>query len=302
MKLISRLLTVIVLTLFPLMLRAQSAADRTSFGKDMVINAGENVDDAICYFCSIRVYGTLSGDAVALGGGIEASGSIEGDALAAGGGVRLAAGARVNGDVTAVGGTLERAPQASVGGDVDTTRWLRVPGQRQIFFKGLLGSSAISLAVTALFYALLRRRRIEAMADSLQRRYLLSLICGTMLLIVVMILLALRIPLRHTTPVKDYFFSLALLIIFGAGASGCSYALGRILQSNRNPLVAALLGAVALNIVCLIPFIGFAAFCIFGLLALGIPLTSGFGKESDWLLQFFARRKAASPASSVLSP
>jgi len=42
----------------------QEAADRQQHGQDIVVRAGERAGDVLCYYCSIRVGGTVDGDAV----------------------------------------------------------------------------------------------------------------------------------------------------------------------------------------------------------------------------------------------
>jgi hypothetical protein len=99
---------------------AGRSEDRTQVGHNISIGPGEEVSDATCFGCSIRVRGHVSSDVTALGGSIviEDQGQIGGDATALGGGIRLDRGVTVHGDVTAIGGRLRRDPAATIGGDV----------------------------------------------------------------------------------------------------------------------------------------------------------------------------------------
>jgi len=100
---------------------AQTAAhDRTQFGSDINIAPGENIGDATCFFCTVRVRGQVTGDVTAFGGSIvvEDDGEVAGDVTDFGRGVRLDKGGKVGGDVTVFGGPVRRDPAASVGGDV----------------------------------------------------------------------------------------------------------------------------------------------------------------------------------------
>ena len=70
---------------------ARESHDRTQVGSNIIIGPGEEVGDATCFGCSIRVRGHVSGDVTAFGGSIiiEDQGQVDGDATAFGGGIRL---------------------------------------------------------------------------------------------------------------------------------------------------------------------------------------------------------------------
>jgi hypothetical protein len=99
---------------------ADSGHERTQFGRDIVVGPNEEVGNATCFGCTIRVRGRITGDAVTFGGNIvvEDNGQIAGDATMFGGGLRLGKGVAVNGDVTVFGGRIRRDPAATVHGDV----------------------------------------------------------------------------------------------------------------------------------------------------------------------------------------
>ena len=101
---------------------AHAGADheRTQVGHNITIAPGEEVSEATCFGCSIRVRGHVSGDATAFGGSIsvEDQGQIGGDATTFGGGIRMEKDSKVLGDLTVFAGRLHRDPAATVGGDV----------------------------------------------------------------------------------------------------------------------------------------------------------------------------------------
>jgi hypothetical protein len=109
------------LVTFPAMSFADGASDRTQVGHNISIGPGEEVSEATCFGCSIRVRGHVAGDVTALGGSIiiEDQGQVGGDTTAIGGGIRLDKGVSAHGDVTAIGGRIRRDPAATVGGDVN---------------------------------------------------------------------------------------------------------------------------------------------------------------------------------------
>jgi len=101
---------------------AREAHDRTQVGGNIIVGPGEEVGDATCFGCSIRIRGHVSSDATAFGGSIivEDQGRVDGDVTAFAGGVRLGNQGSVKGDVTVFGGRIQRDPAATVGGDVTT--------------------------------------------------------------------------------------------------------------------------------------------------------------------------------------
>jgi len=299
MRLPGCVLVIVALFSLPVALRAQQPEDRTQYGKDIVIETGQAVDDALCYFCSIRVREKLTGDALAIGGGIEVLGTIEGDAMASGGGIHLGPGATIGGDAIAVGGPVERGAQSSVKGEVSTTPWFHLPGQRQLFLRGVLAIVAFNLLSIVLCYLSLRRRRLEVITDSLRERLGLVILTGACLFLAGILLLVAADYLERIAAVLATLVPLILLVIFCVGFSGVSYGLGRRLAGRRNPLVAALLAAMLITLLELVPILGFLTFAVLGLLALGSAVLSGFGTTTDWLPKLFSRRQAP---SSPVSP
>jgi len=94
--------------------------DRTQMGRNIVVGPDEQVGDATCFGCSIRVKGQVSGDVTAFGGSIvvEDHGQISGDTTSFGGDIRLEDQVKVDGDVTVFGGHIRRDPGAIIGGSV----------------------------------------------------------------------------------------------------------------------------------------------------------------------------------------
>jgi hypothetical protein len=99
---------------------AQGSHDITQFGHDITIGPNENVLQATCFGCSIRVRGHVKTDVTVFGGSVivEEQGQIGTDATVFGGDVRLDSNVKVGGDVTIFGGAVQRDTTAIVGGDV----------------------------------------------------------------------------------------------------------------------------------------------------------------------------------------
>jgi len=99
---------------------ADGSHDRTQVGHSITVGPDEEINEATCFGCSIRVRGHVAGDVTAFGGSvvIEDQGEVAGDATVFGGDLRLDSQVKVAGDVTVFGGRLRRDPAATVGGDV----------------------------------------------------------------------------------------------------------------------------------------------------------------------------------------
>lgn len=100
--------------------RAGGSQDRTQFGRNISIAAGDRANDVTCFGCSVRIRGHVTSDVTVFGGSVivEDQAEVDGDLTAFAGRVRLDDGVKVGGDVTVFGGHLHRDPRASIGGDL----------------------------------------------------------------------------------------------------------------------------------------------------------------------------------------
>ncbi len=278
---------------------AREADDRVVFAREVVIESGQKLHDIVCYFCMIRVRGTLTGDAVAIGGGVEVTGTIEGDAVIVGGGVKLGEGARIGGELVVIGGQVERGPLSEIAGGVEHNRWMLLPGQRQFYLRGDLANLGVTILVVVFVYLVFRRRRIEAMAESVRKRYVLAPLVGVAITLLTSLLFNLvnRLgELRRLEDVLNSTLGILFVSVLGVGATAASCAIGGRLAPGRGALARTLLGAAVINLTNAIPIVGFVVFSLFSLAAMGGALLSGFGQAADWLPKRFARRPAVSPA------
>ena len=119
-RLLVRLLASLFLLAISTLALANESSDRTQVGHDITIGPDEEVSDATCFGCSVRVRGHVTSDVTVFGGSIvvEDQGEIGGDVTTFGGGVRLDKDARLGGDLTVIGGQIRRDPASSVAGDV----------------------------------------------------------------------------------------------------------------------------------------------------------------------------------------
>jgi hypothetical protein len=114
-------LMLIVLSLSSVALASVVSHDRTQFGHEITVNAGEQVSDVTCFGCTVHIRGRVSGDVTTFGGNVfvENEGEVGGDTTVFGGDLRLEAGSKVKA-LTLFGGRIRRDPAATVSGDVTT--------------------------------------------------------------------------------------------------------------------------------------------------------------------------------------
>ena len=292
----------------------QGRQDRVSFGRNIVIERGESVADAVCLGCSIHVEGTVRGDAVTVGGRTTISGRVDGDVVAVGGGIRLTGAA--DGDVVALGGTIELGPGASVSGDAVALAGAieiepgadvgggvvegRVSGPFATFdpIAGVFDAGLIAVLVLVLFLiaaliiqpllalscaAVLGPQRLDVLARTAASRGLMSFCVGAGLLTAFFLLSLAGIFIPLWIPGIGLPLSLILFVPLVVGYAGISYWVGHGLLPQVNVMLAAFLGAVLVTIIQMIPIVGWIAGMIFFLMALGVPVTSGFGTAVGWM-------------------
>jgi cytoskeletal protein CcmA (bactofilin family) len=149
---------------FSLSAYAENSRERTQFGHNITIGPDEEVSEATCFGCSIRVQGHVSGDVTTFGGSVllENQAEVGGDTTTFAGDIRLDKDAAVRGDVTVFGGRLRRDSQSSVGGDVTNMSgpgWILL-----IFVLPLIVLGGILALIAWLIWRVVRRRASPAIA------------------------------------------------------------------------------------------------------------------------------------------
>jgi len=99
-------------------LNAHAEGDRVSFMRDITVASDEDVQDVVCFLCSIRIEGPVHQDAVAFLGSIHADAPIQGDAVAFLGNIALGPEAHVGGDCVTVLGSVTQHGNGQVGQDL----------------------------------------------------------------------------------------------------------------------------------------------------------------------------------------
>ncbi len=113
---------------------AHADQDAVQFGKDIHVTADSTVHDAVCFFCSVRVEGKVTGDIVVFFGNVHLAGdaqhdvvdffgkvtaednsSIDNSLVSFFGGIRLGENVTVGHDMVALFGGVHAATSSSVG-------------------------------------------------------------------------------------------------------------------------------------------------------------------------------------------
>jgi hypothetical protein len=110
---------------------ATGRGDRTQFGRDIHVAAGEKTADLTCFHCSIYLAGQAAGDVTTFHGNIvlENGSAVAGDVTAFLGNVSAESGTQVAGDLTTFAGRVRRDSQSAVSGEVTSfvgTKWMLV--------------------------------------------------------------------------------------------------------------------------------------------------------------------------------
>ncbi len=298
MKSNGRFIGLALLLLIPATTRAQEKMARTEVGHDIVVEAGQELQEAVCIGCSVYVRGSVAGDVVALGGRIEVDGGLAGDAVAIGGGLRIGAGAKVAGDVVAVGGRVDRDARAAVAGEVTAVPFLPGTGIVWFLLLGLLFFAIVDFILLLICYLFVGERRAEVMAATIRQRGGLSFLAGLGVLVVTAILLVVASQIRAAGTILAIAVCLALIVTLLVGLTGASFWLGRALTKSGGALPAVLFGALLLTVLQAVPVAGLLVSLILVPVALGVAALSGFGSNPEWLTQRLSGRPTASPPMS----
>jgi len=143
LKLSFRLAIAALLLLSSLGAFADSSRDRASFGREVVVDAGESSGDIACAFCSVQIHGDVQGDVAVLFGNVsvDSGHAITGDVALLGGDLILGDDTQVGGDVAIAAGDLNASPGASVRGHSAVfpgRLWLLVPLLPLLILAGII--------------------------------------------------------------------------------------------------------------------------------------------------------------------
>ncbi|HOK54597.1 MAG TPA: hypothetical protein PKV43_09030, partial [Armatimonadota bacterium] len=271
---------------------------------DLVIQEGQTVNNATVVRGDLIIKGTVNDDASAIAGDVVVypTGKINGDVTSIMGNVRLQEGAWVGGDVATVGGKLEQAENAVIMGDTVTTRRnvnVSTEGQddRDLVFESLL--FAVLFAVLATIIAAITPGRTETLAQSVAERPLASFGVGLLgFLLILPVTLLLIITIIGIPLVFVLFLAIAAGLILGLVGLGL-FVGQRVTTAIQRPVasiaLAAGLGVLLIDLVCIIPVVGGLIWFIATAIGFGAVILTGFGTSNRWFSNRFGRGSAPTP-------
>lgn len=284
--------------------RQRVQEDATRVNSDLVIQEGQTVNNATVVRGDLIIKGTVNDDASAIAGDVVVypTGKINGDVTSIMGDVRLQEGAWVGGDVATVGGKLEQAENAVIMGDTVTTRRnvnvsTRGRGDRDSVFEDLL--FAVLFAVLATIIAAITPGRTETLAQSVAERPLASFGVGLLgFLLILPVTLLLIITIIGIPLVFVLFLVIAAGLILGLVGLGL-FVGQRVTTAIQRPVasiaLAAGLGVLLIDLVCIIPVVGGLIWFIATAIGFGAVILTGFGTSNRWLGNRFGRGSAPTP-------
>ena len=293
----------------------QRPASIERVGADVHLASGERVREIVVVFGDATVEGTVARDVVVVLGTLHLgrTANVGGDVALIGGDLVVAAAAEVGGDLVVVGGSADIPPSFSPGGDQvvlgSNLPFGELGGVLPWFTDGLLLARPIVpslpwiwvvVALAALLYLGINfvfEEPVRSCADVLSQKPLTAGLSGILVLLLagpVSLVLALSVIGMPVVPFL--WLSLLLLGIFGRVAVA-RWLGGRIMaeDSPGDRLQATRSLALGVAVICLaymVPFVGFAAWAVVGILGLGAAAATvidGIRRE---------RPAAAGPAQS----
>lgn len=290
-----------------------SGASKIDVHGSVTVQKGETLKEVSTVKGNITVYGHITGDATAVMGKVDVrpGGRIDGDATAVMGDVRVRKGSKIGGDATAVMGAVIHEIGGTIDGSTTSVgfpmpKWL-IQGYENLGGVAVLGGlwAVILLAqilVAALVVALIPGR-MQVIADvfiSQPGWSLLYGLIGLMVALPVALLLLITCVGIPFIAVEVVF----LYIMWVVGSVGVKLALGQKIRRFQSPIWSAVVGAVLLGLVRLIPLAGGLIVHTLFVVGFGAVIMTGFGAAPDW----FSRRVARStptpppPGPTAISP
>jgi hypothetical protein len=271
--------------------------DVARFGEDLVIRAGETAKEVVCFRCSVKVEGAVTGDVGVFAGSLEVKGRVTGDVAVFLGDIRLEDGAEVSGDIAVFGGKIDRDPGARVSGEV-----VAMPNLLGlIVFFAFLGL-VITLVLVAITYAAAGQRRIGTIAQVVRERTGVALLIGLAACVGFVALIIIFAMMGPAAPILILVLIAATVVTALVGFTGVSSWMGSSVAKSAGPLAAVMLGAILLTLIQWIPLIGVLAGIVFAFLALGSALLTGFGTHPNWLLERVSGSPAGPPGAGPAPP
>ena len=252
---------------------AARARDWVRIGGSVVVEAEDQVQDAVAVGGDVTVYGEVRGSAVAIGGDVlvKAGGNVGSDAVAIGGRLVVEPGGEVVGSQVEV--DREAIPKALGWAAVVPVMWGPLKG---LYW---LGKIIALVALGALLFTFLPAH-VGTMADEVEHRPWKSLGVGFLGIIALPPLMALvALTIIGIPLIPLIIMAVAVALLFGH--VGVGYLVGRKIPweaiKGRSPLLGLAVGMVLLSLASEVPWLGWLVWCVAALLGFGAVLSSRFG-------------------------
>ena len=286
-------------------------------GGNYVLRNDQEVESIVVISGLARIEGTVRDEMVVIAGGATLAGSarVQGDAVVLGGTVEIQEGAAVHGDLVVLGGGLEVPPGFEPGGEQVSIGTIPAGGMVgdviPWFTHGLLLGRPIVpslpwiwaiVAVLAVLYLLINfvfPGPVHACAQALDEKPLSVGLVG-MLAVVLTGPVSLMLVVTVVGLVLIPFFWILLLVAALVGSVGVARWIGRRILAEGSPENRAdaarslLIGFAVITLIYMIPVLGFAAWSVLCVLALGAATTEAFAG--------LRRERPAVPSPGVPSP
>ncbi len=261
--------------------------NRVQVGKAVHVKAGETVDDAVAVGAPLTVEGTVRGDAVAVGGSliVKPTAHIHGDAVSVGGGLSIEEGAVVEGEQVGVGIPFPIEHFIGEDGELrihpphfseDLADALGTINRLGVILKSAL-LFLLALIINAMF-----PKRIDRVIEYINDHIGYAVLAGVIMpFAVITLTLLLIVTLIGIPLVFVVFLAMALLLAFGMTAF-IAWLGDKIplLKNKKNRIGAMAIGAMAIMLVNLIPFVGPVLVGCVSLIAAGAAFLTKLGKPT----------------------
>ena len=332
-------LTIRILLLTAALCVVLAAEERVMVGDDIFVGPAESLDNVVCIGCSIRVEGTVreavaiggnvyvdggtvrsdlvaiagsvelqgeaDSDVVAVLGSVDLDGTVNGDVVSVLGRIEMRDGATINGSAVGVLSAVERGSDTTITGDlVETVDLKPIAISGAVIFLVLFLIFALALwpFVTFVCFAILGQQRADTLATTVAQRAGMCFLIGFGVWIGSLVLSVFVPFVFFWLPGLETIYTIAFLVVAAVGYTGVSLWVGRGLVKGGTGMGATILGSILITVIQLIPVIGwFIAWPIFGFLALGAAVVSGFGTSIDWLLPRSETESIARPRHEPVS-
>ncbi len=282
------------------------ADEVVSIAGSIVIGENAEVGEVVSIAGSLVVDGQAE-DVVVIAGSSEISGVVDGDLVSIVSPATLVEGASIDGNAVVVLGKLERAEGVSIGGELHQQGGRFAEGVGAIAVSGILVVALLGLVlmfaiwpiVSFICFAVMGPERAGVLAATVSERAGMCFLIGVATWIS-SIIISIMLPIFFfwIPGGMESIVSLAFMVTAAVGYTGVSFWVGRSMIKGGSGAGATVLGSIIVTIIQAIPVLGwFIAFPIFGFIALGAAVVSGFGTSSDWLFPRAARDIIARPVA-----